>query len=141
MAMTEASPGKAQIKSDEIPWGDVTGIIALSSDKANGSFAISFPEPVILNISQKMLGERLETIDESVLELVAELASMISGGAKRMFAEQGMEFDLTAPAIVSGEGHTVAHQAGGPKIILPFATDIGEFYVEVCFEEDQPQVH
>ncbi len=82
MAMTEASPGKLQIKEDELPLGDVTGIIAMSSKTANGSFAISFPEKVILNITHKMLGERLETIDETVLDLVGELTNMMSGGAK-----------------------------------------------------------
>ncbi len=136
MAMTDATPGKAQIKEDELPWGDVTGIIALSSKDANGSFAISFPKAVILSITHKMLGERLDAIDDTVVDLVGELTNMMSGGAKRLFAENGLDFDLAIPSILSGEGHTVTHKAVGPKIILPFTTEIGDFYVEVCFETD-----
>lgn len=141
MAMIKASPGKPQIKEDELSLGDVTGIIAMSSKTAKGSFAISFPEKVILNITHKMLGERLETIDETVLDLVGELTNMMSGGAKTLFSEQGIDFDLTIPSILSGKDHTVSHQAVGPKIVMPFTTEMGEFYVEVCFEPDQQEVH
>lgn len=141
MAMTDARPGTPQIKEDDISWGDVTGIIALSSKDTIGSFAISFPKSVILDITQKMLGERLEDIDDTVVDLVGELTNMMSGGAKRLFAEVGIDFDLTVPSILSGENHKVAHQAVGPKIIMPFATETGEFYVEVCFEEEPQKEH
>lgn len=141
MAMTDASPGRPQIKEDDLSRGDVTGIIALSSKDTIGSFAISFPKPVILDITQKMLGERLEDIDETVVDLVGELTNMMSGGAKSLFAEMGMNFDLTIPSILSGENHKVTHHAVGPKIIMPFATEMGEFYVEVCFEEEPLKVH
>jgi chemotaxis protein CheX len=30
--------------------------------------------------------------------------------------------------------HIVTHKTGGPVIVVPFDTDDGKFFVEICFE-------
>ena len=80
-----------------------------------------------------MLGESLDSIDETVADVVGEITNMITGGAKRIYSEQGMEFDLTRPSTVIGKENPVQHTVEGTTILMPFSTSSGEFYVEVCF--------
>ena len=135
MAMMEVNPGTPSIKKDDTgAMGDVTGVIDLSGSDANGSLTISFTKPAILEITQKMLGEDLDNIDETVVDLVGELTNMIAGGAKRIYSEQGLDFDLTLPTTIVGSNSAIERNITGPTIILPFTTESGPFYIEFCFQ-------
>ena len=133
MAMVEVTPGKPSIKQDEKNLGDITSTIDLAGQDKHGSLAISFSKPAILNITENMLGESLESIDDTVADVVGEITNMITGSAKRIYSEQGMEFDLTRPSTVIGKDNPVKHTVEGTTILMPFNTSAGSFYVEVCF--------
>ncbi len=133
MAMVEVTPGKPSIKEGEKTLGDVTGTIDLSGEEVNGSLAISFSEPAILDITEKMLGESVSDIDDTVVDVVGEITNMITGSAKRIYSEQGMEFDLTLPSTLVGNDKPLKHSVKGEPIILPFNTPAGQFYLELCF--------
>lgn len=134
MAMVDAKPGAPSIKEGNDNLGVVTGQIDLAGKDTNGSLAISFSKPAILDIAQKMLGETLDTIDETVVDVVGEITNMITGNAKRLYSEQGMDFDLTLPSMMVGQSQPLQHSVQGSPILLPFSTDAGEFYLELCFK-------
>ncbi len=134
MAKIDAKPGRPAVKQGDVSRGDVTGIIGMTGSKARGSIAISFPEPVILDIAKRMLNEEPAGVDATVTDLVGEIINMVSGGAKKLLGDQGYDFDMALPAVVSGKNHVVDHKSRGPKIILPFTVDTGVFFVEICFE-------
>jgi chemotaxis protein CheX len=133
MANMEPQAGKPAIKTDKKAKGVVTGIIDMVGKQATGSIAISFIEPVALEITRRMLRMEAAGINDMVEDLVGEIANMMAGGAKARLQEQGYDFDLSLPSVVSGEGHLVEHSVDGTTILLPFSTDVGEFYVEICF--------
>ncbi len=135
MAQLEARPGKPSLKNDAAAPGVVSAVIGFSGSRTNGSMAISFTEPVIRDIAKRMLGEELTTVDDTARDLTGEISNMVMGGAKAAFQEQGYDFGLSLPAVVSGEPHEIEHSVSGPKILLPFATDAGEFFVEICFQK------
>jgi len=135
MAQLESKPGKPSIKTDEVALGVVTGVISMEGELARGSLAISFPKPVILEIVKRMLHMESTEVDEMALDLTGELANMVMGGAKGILHEEGYDFGLSLPDVLSGENHIVKHPFTGPKIILPLLTDPGEFFIEICFEE------
>lgn len=135
MATLEAKPGKPTLKQDNVARGDVTGIIGMTSPRFKGSLSLTFTEPVILEIVKRMLGEEIQEIDETATDLAGEITNMVSGGAKKSLVEKGYDFDMAIPAIVAGKEHTVDHRFDGPKIIIPFQCDYGQFFVEVCFEQ------
>jgi chemotaxis protein CheX len=135
MAQMEPKAGKPSLKQDDKALGVVTGVIAMEGPEAKGSLAISFPKPVILDITKRMLREEKAEVDDMVMDLTGELANMVLGGAKRLLEEQGYHFGLTLPSVKAGEGLPVEHPYKGPKILLPFTTDAGEFFVEICFEQ------
>ncbi|MDH5191033.1 MAG: chemotaxis protein CheX [Gammaproteobacteria bacterium] len=136
MAQLEVRPGKPSIKENTSAQGDVTGYMTMQSPQANGSMAITFSKPAILDITKRMLGESHEEINETILDMTGELANMAVGGAKNILIEQGYDFNMSLPSVLSGAEHDIKHlEQETPVIIMPFETDAGTFYVEACFKE------
>jgi chemotaxis protein CheX len=135
MAMLEAKPGKPAIKTNQVASGDVTGLIGMTSEQAKGTLAITFSEPVILDITKRMLGEEVTMIDDTVTDMVGEITNMVTGGAKKSLSEKGYRFDMAIPSVVAGKNHIIHHKSRGPVIIVPFNTESGDFFIEICFEE------
>jgi chemotaxis protein CheX len=135
MAKLEARPGKPAIKTSEVAKGDVTGLMGMTGEQAKGTFAITFTEPVILEITKRMLGEEVARIDDTVTDMVGEITNMVTGGAKRLLSEQGYRFDMAIPSVVAGKNHIIHHKSKAPIIIVPFNTQAGNFFIEICFEE------
>ena len=133
MAKLDPKPGKPELKKSNAANGDVSGIMTMVSDKVKGSLAITFTKPAILDIAKRMLGQEYTEIDEDVTDLAGELTNMVTGGAKATFEQQGHNFNMSIPTVVSGKIHTVEHRSDGPTIIVPFTSEAGKFYIEVCF--------
>lgn len=135
MASTELTPGKPHLKKDELARGDVSGLIGMVGPQTKGSFSISFDEDLALTIMERMLGERPPKINEEVTDMVGEITNMVTGGAKKMLAEKGYDFDMATPMVVAGPGHTITHKSEGPKILMPFTSDFGGANIEICFDK------
>jgi chemotaxis protein CheX len=135
MASVKATPGKPQRKEEDIANGDVTGIIGMASPQVKGSLSITFTSAAIFDIARRMLGEEVTEVNSTVTDLVGEITNMVTGGAKRLLSEQGYDFDMAIPAVVAGKNHRISHKSNGVKIMIPFSTLAGKFFVEICFEE------
>ena len=125
--------GKPVLKEDNVARGVVTGFIDLMGEPKAGSMAISFSEPVAFDLVERMLGERPTKIDSTVEDLVGEITNIVSGGAKKTLSEKGFNFYLSQPVTFVGVGHKILHSTYGPKILIPFHVESGDFVVEVCF--------
>lgn len=134
MASLKVTPGRPSVKEDDVAKGDVTGLIGMAGQQTRGSFAITFTEQAIFKIASQMLGDQPTEVDESVTDLVGEITNMATGGAKALFEQKGYDFDMAIPTVVAGKNHRIVHKSTGPKLILPFSTEVGEFFVEICFE-------
>ncbi|WP_434939190.1 chemotaxis protein CheX [Shewanella sp. HL-SH8] len=136
MAMMDLKPGKPQLKNHDLAKGDVSGLIGMVGPKTKGSLSITFEEPLILEIMNKMLGEKPSGINADITDLVGEITNMVTGGAKNLLSSKGYDFDMATPAVVSGKNHTISHQAKGKKIMMPFSHEYGMAFIEICFEEE-----
>lgn len=134
MGGIESQPGKPSLKNDHISRGDVTGIIDMSSPQIGGTLAISFTQPVIIEIVEKMVGEKTTRIDDTVIDMVGELTNMTAGGAKNLLAEKGYDFNMATPKMLSGKQHEITHKSKGNIIIIPFTTSSGQFFIELSFD-------
>ncbi|MDP6184260.1 MAG: chemotaxis protein CheX [Gammaproteobacteria bacterium] len=135
MAQIDAKPGTPTVKDSNVSRGDVTGLIGMTGDKVKGSFSLSFSTAAIADIAEKMLGEKVTSVDETVIDLAGELVNMATGGAKQLLEEKEHRFDMATPVVVAGDDHLVVHQSSGPIIILPFTTEAGNFFIELSFED------
>lgn len=135
MVKVEPKPGKPELKKDEIACGEVTGFMVMESEKANGSMAITFTTPVIIDIVKRMLGADITEVDDMAKDLTGEMANMVVGGAKNLLNENGYDFKMSLPEVLAGEAHQIKHKYKGQTVILPFTIDAGSFFVEICFEQ------
>jgi len=87
-------------------------------DLRNRYYIITFTEPVILEITKRMLGEEVAGIDDTVTDMVWEITNMVTGGAKRILSEHGYRFDMAIPSVVSVKNHVVHHKSRAPIIII-----------------------
>lgn len=133
MAQLTGQVGKPELKTTLTAPGIVSGFIRLNGRKANGTLAVSFSEPSLLMIFERMLGESLPELDDSAYDLAGELTNMVCGGAKRRLSDSGYEFDLTQPDILKGLGHRLEH-GKGPIISLPIQFGLGNIYIEVSLK-------
>jgi chemotaxis protein CheX len=135
MAQTELIPGKPKKKSDKQAKGDISGLIGMVGDNIHGSMSISFDEGLVLEIMHKMLGEKPDSIDSDVQDMVGEITNMICGGAKNELDQKGYDFGMATPIVVSGKNHTINHQVDGKKMVMPFSHESGNLYLEMCFNQ------
>ena len=135
MATLEANPGTPVTKENEKAHGDITGLISMTGTEAKGTFAITFTEKVILEVTRRMIGEEVTGIDDTVIDMVGEITNMSSGGAKKLLSENGYRFDMAIPTVISGKDHIIRHKSKAPIIMVPFDTEAGNFFIEACFEE------
>ena len=65
MAMIEPKSGKPIMQCDHLPPAEITGIIKMNSRQTCGVLAISFTEPLIPEVTKRMLGDDADTVDET----------------------------------------------------------------------------
>ena len=135
IAKVQASMGKPELKQNEESLGEVTGLMSMNSSKVRASLAISFGQQTIFDIVKRMLGEEITELNDTAKDMTGEMTNMVVGGAKNLYLEQGYDFDMSTPNILVGEKHTIHHEVNGQTLVLPFTSDCGDFYVEICFEE------
>jgi chemotaxis protein CheX len=135
MAQMELIPEKPRLKKDEVALGDVSGLIGMVSPQANGSLSITFEGGLALATMKNMVGEAPDEVNEEIIDLVGEITNMVTGGAKRMLSEKGIEFDMATPMVVSGANHSIHHKAKGPIVIIPLKNELGRAYIEFSFDE------
>ena len=134
MASTELTPGKPNKKHDTTSKGDVSGLIGMVGPQVKGSFSVSFERALAIDIMKKMLGEDHDDINPDIIDMVGEITNMVTGGAKLELGNKGFEFDMATPLVVSGPDHTVTHKVDGPTLVMPFTSDAGKAFIEICFE-------
>jgi chemotaxis protein CheX len=132
MAQLEIKVGKPSLKVGDIASGDVTGFIKLDGSRHRGSLAITFNSEALMLVYERMLGETLQALDDSAMDLAGEITNMVCGGAKQRLSENGYDFSLTQPSMLSGESHHIHHQGKGPVLALPLELEKGQMMIEVC---------
>jgi len=136
MAQMELVPEKPRLKKDDVAMGDVSGLIGMVSEKAKGSLSITFEGPLALATMKGMVGEGPDEINDEITDLIGEITNMVTGGAKRLLSEKGIEFDMATPMVVSGTNHTIHHKAKGPVVIIPLKSSSGSrAFIEFSFDE------
>ena len=133
MAFVDITSGKPTVKDTNRTVGDVTGTIELKGPNVDGWLAVSFVQSTILDIVNNMLGENPDGIDDTVVDLVGEITNMITGNAKRLYSEQGMDIGLSRPTVIIGNDRELPGSEPGRSIVLPFFTSVGQMSVEFCF--------
>ncbi len=111
---------------------NLTSMIGLAGD-LQGVLAVHCPETAALGITSAMLGMDVVTMDDDVRDAIGEIANMVAGGLKLALVEDDITTELAIPTTVLGKAVRTSGQAGVSRFIVPFATPVGNFGIELKY--------
>ncbi len=137
----EAKNKTPQLKKPEDPMllGDVSGIIAITSETFRGTLAVSFPEKLFIKMASNMLGETHDKLHDGIVDIVGEIANIILGQAKIELQKLGFGIEMAIPSVVWGKDHKIKQFGGGKCVVIPFETSEGTFYIEIMTDQNMVQ--
>lgn len=125
--------GELYLKSSSQPVLGVAAIVGLTGD-VEGRVLFDMKKEVALAIASEMNGEELKTMDDLAKATISELANMITGQAVTKLHDLGFKFDLTPPAIITGDNMEVSN-TGVEALIVPVELHEGKIEINVAVRE------
>mgnify|MGYP001288000108 CR=1 FL=1 len=125
--------GELYLKSTSMPVMGVAAIVGLAGD-VEGRVLFDMDKPTALKIASVMNGEELPNFDDLVKATITELANMITAQAVTKLHDLGFRFDLTPPAIFTGENMEIS-DAEVEALIVPMETAQGKIEINVAIRE------
>lgn len=125
--------GELYLKSTSMPVMGVAAIVGLAGD-VEGRVLFDMDKPTALKIASVMNGEDLPNFDDLVKATITELANMITAQAVTKLHDLGFRFDLTPPAIFTGENMEIS-DAEVEALIVPMETAQGKIEINVAIRE------
>ncbi len=130
---TELTRGELYLKSTSQPVMGVTAIVGLAGD-VEGRVLFDMTEETALAIASAMNGEKLPSLDDLAKATISELANMITAQAVTKLHDLGFDFDLTPPALFTGQNMEVA-KTEVEALIVPIEMPLGKIEINVAIRE------
>lgn len=119
-------------KEEHLGW-DLSAVIGIAGE-TKGVISLSFPESLILKLTEVLVGKKITSINDDVVDSTGEVVNIIAGNAKQGLEEYRLVISL--PSIVEGHNHKIAWPSSNmPIITIPFETSFGVFHVSVGLED------
>lgn len=119
-------------KDENLGW-DLSAVIGIAGE-TKGVISISFPESVILKLTEILVGNKVDCINDDVVDSTGEVVNIVAGNAKKGLEEYRLVISL--PSIVEGHNHKIAWPSSNmPIITIPFESSFGVFHVSVGLED------
>jgi chemotaxis protein CheX len=129
----EPKKGEIYIKQDDKMTFDISGIIGIAG-KMQGYIVLSFPEQLVLELVSGFLGEKKTHMSKDVIDAVGEFVNMIAGSSKRVFAEQGMKYNIGIPSVITGKNHIINRPSNVICLGVNFSIGEQNFVIEVALK-------
>jgi chemotaxis protein CheX len=129
----EVKRGEIYLKSTSMPVMGVAAIVGLAGD-VEGRVLFDMSKQTALQVASAMNGEQLASLDDLAKATITELANMITAQAVTKLHDLGFRFDLTPPAIFTGENMEVSDQ-DVEALIVPMELPLGKIEINVAIRE------
>ncbi|MCL2458311.1 MAG: chemotaxis protein CheX [Desulfobulbus sp.] len=133
MVMMDISSAGESVEITRTLKKSITGTVGLAGTH-KGVLAVHFPNEVALAVTSNFLGMDIGEINEDVQDAIGEVANMLGGNLKTILSDRGRDIQLSLPSTICGDEYTFSSQAESDRIVLPFHSPSGIFYVEVELE-------
>ena len=130
---SEVIRGELYLKSTSTPVLGVAALVGLAGD-VEGRVLFDMSKDTALGIASLMNGEKITTMDELAKATIQELANMITGQAVTKLTDLGFRFDLTPPALFTGDNMEVS-SASFEALIVPMKLSVGKIEINVAIRE------
>lgn len=121
------------LKAKAIPILDIAVIVGLVG-QVEGRVIFDLTKKTALNIASKMNEETLSEFDDLAKATITELGNMITGRAVTRLSELGYKFDVTPPAIFSGQNMEIS-DINIEALVVPIETELGRVEINVALRE------
>ncbi len=130
---SEVKRGELYLKSTSQPVMGVAALVGLAGN-VEGRVLFDMSVETALAIASDMNGEKIEKMDELAKATITELANMITAQSVTKLHELGFTFDLTPPAIFTGENMEVT-DSEVEALIVPMVLKYGKVEINVAVRE------
>ncbi len=129
----EIKRGELYLKSTSMPVMGVAALVGLAGD-VSGRVIFDMSLDTALKIASKMNNEDLKVFDELAKATITELANMVTGQAVTKLHDLGFRFDLTPPALFTGDNMEISdHEV--EALIVPLETGQGKVEINVAVRD------
>jgi len=127
---TDVKRGEIYLKPTSMKIMGVAALVGLAGD-VEGRVLFDMTKSTALHVAGAMNGEAFTVLDELGKATIQELANMITAQAVTKLHDLGFKFDLTPPALFTGENMEVSTNLGEVEaLIVPM--ELGDnFKIEV----------
>jgi len=115
---TDVKRGDLFLKSTTMQIQGVAALVGLAGD-VEGRVLFDMTKNTALSIASGMNGEELKTLDDLVKATITELANMITAQAVTKLHDLGFKFDLTPPALFTGDNMEISNHLNVEALIVP----------------------
>jgi len=122
--------GKPILKRVQEPSFIVSATIMLSGS-VNGTVALRLSQRTALALASGLAGVELKIFDDDCLDAIGEIASIVSGSAKKELSAQ--HTNISIPKI--NLGIPKREETVPATIVIPCLTKVGDFALEVSLSE------
>ncbi|MFW5776193.1 MAG: chemotaxis protein CheX [Spirochaetota bacterium] len=133
----EVARGDLYLKSTAAPVLGVAAIIGLAGD-VEGRVLLDMSRETAIDIASAMLKsmdmDPITEMNEMGRATITELANMITGQAVTKLHDLGFKFDLTPPALVTGDNMEISN-TNVEALIVPMEMPQGKIEINVAIRE------
>ena len=115
---TDVKRGDLYLKSSTMQIQGVAALVGLAGD-VEGRVLFDMTKETALAVASGMNGEEMKVMDEMVKATITELANMITAQAVTKLHDLGFKFDLTPPALFTGENMEISNNLEVEALIVP----------------------
>jgi chemotaxis protein CheX len=134
-AKTTLKRGDIYLKPTSMSIMGVAAMVGLAGD-VEGRVLFDMTKETALYVAGAMNGEKFTAFDEMVKATIQELANMITAQAVTKLHDLGFKFDLTPPALFTGENMEVATNLKVEALVVPIElSGAGKIEVNVAIRE------
>ncbi len=125
--------GELYLKSTSMPVMGVAALVGLAGD-VEGRVIFDMSMESAMKIASQMNNEELKSFDDLAKATITELANLITAQAVTKLHDLGFRFDLTPPALFTGENMEISdHEV--EALIVPMETGQGRVEVNVAIRD------
>ena len=115
---TDVKRGDLYLKSSTMQIMGVAALVGLAGD-VEGRVLFDMTKDTALSVASGMNNEEMKVLDDMVKATITELANMITAQAVTKLHDLGFKFDLTPPALFSGDNMEISNNLEVEALIVP----------------------
>jgi chemotaxis protein CheX len=131
---TDVKRGDLYLKSTTMSIMGVAALVGLAGD-VEGRVLFDMTKETALSVAGTMNGEQFTQLDELAKATITELANMITAQAVTKLHDLGFKFDLTPPALFSGENMEISNREVEALIVPMEIANTGKIEINVAVRE------